>query len=110
MQKNGPPAETRAATQNGDTVFLRPRPGASRMYPETDIPTVKVTDKELTEVRSKHTKIMGRINQRIRRKDIRSTISLQNKFLIQITLSFLREYVQKTKIHQILLHQFFAQP
>ena len=53
LAKNGPPAETRAATQNGDTIFLRPRPGASRMYPETDIPTVKVTDKELTEVRSK---------------------------------------------------------
>jgi glutamyl-tRNA(Gln) amidotransferase subunit E len=33
---NGVPAETRAATQDGETVFLRPRPGASRMYPETD--------------------------------------------------------------------------
>ncbi len=52
LAKNGPPAETRAATQNGDTVFLRPRPGASRMYPETDIPTVKVTNEELTKARS----------------------------------------------------------
>jgi len=52
LAKNGPPAETRAATQNGDTIFLRPRPGASRMYPETDIPTIKVTDKELIEVKS----------------------------------------------------------
>ena len=52
LARDGPPAETRAATQNGDTIFLRPRPGASRMYPETDIPTVKVTDKELLEVRS----------------------------------------------------------
>jgi len=52
LAKDGPPAETRAATQNGDTIFLRPRPGASRMYPETDIPTVKVTDKELLKVRS----------------------------------------------------------
>ena len=52
LAKNGPPAETRAATQNGDTIFLRPRPGASRMYPETDIPTVKVTDEELVKVRS----------------------------------------------------------
>jgi len=52
LAKDGPPAETRAATQNGDTVFLRPRPGASRMYPETDIPTVKVSEKELTEVKS----------------------------------------------------------
>ena len=52
LAKNGPPAETRAATQNGDTIFLRPRPGASRMYPETDIPTVKVTDDELIKVRT----------------------------------------------------------
>ena len=52
LAKDGPPAETRAATQNGDTVFLRPRPGASRMYPETDIPTVKVSEKELIEVKS----------------------------------------------------------
>ena len=45
--KNGPPAETRAATPNGETVFLRPRPGASRMYPETDIPTIRVSNIEL---------------------------------------------------------------
>ena len=50
--KNGPPAETRAATQNGETVFLRPRPGASRMYPETDIPTIRVTKDELDFARS----------------------------------------------------------
>ena len=50
--KNGPPAETRAATQNGETVFLRPRPGSSRMYPETDIPTIKVTKDELDSARS----------------------------------------------------------
>ncbi|MDX1533787.1 MAG: Glu-tRNA(Gln) amidotransferase subunit GatE, partial [Nitrosopumilaceae archaeon] len=46
--KDGVPAETRLATQNGDTVFLRPRPGASRMYPETDIPPVIVTNDELS--------------------------------------------------------------
>ncbi|GBH35205.1 glutamyl-tRNA(Gln) amidotransferase subunit E [Nitrosopumilus zosterae] len=45
--KNGVPAETRLATQTGETVFLRPRPGASRMYPETDIPPISVTNKEL---------------------------------------------------------------
>ena len=42
----GVPAETRMATQTGETVFLRPRPGASRMYPETDIPTIIVTEDE----------------------------------------------------------------
>ncbi|MBI3024014.1 MAG: Glu-tRNA(Gln) amidotransferase subunit GatE [Thaumarchaeota archaeon] len=37
---DGPPAETRAATDDGETRYMRPRPGASRMYPETDIPEV----------------------------------------------------------------------
>ena len=45
--KQGVPAETRLATQTGETVYLRPRPGASRMYPETDIPPIIVTDNEI---------------------------------------------------------------
>ncbi len=43
----GVPAETRLATQTGETVYLRPRPGASRMYPETDIPPIIVSKNEL---------------------------------------------------------------
>ena len=45
--KIGVPAETRLATQTGETVFLRPRPGASRMYPETDVPPILVTNEEI---------------------------------------------------------------
>jgi len=43
----GVPAETRLATQTGETLYLRPRPGASRMYPETDIPPLLVSKNEL---------------------------------------------------------------
>jgi len=50
--KNGVPAETRQATQTGETVYLRPRPGASRMYPETDIPPLTVTKDEIEFARS----------------------------------------------------------
>ena len=49
--KKGVPAETRLATQTGETVFLRPRPGASRMYPETDIPPILVTSDELEDAK-----------------------------------------------------------
>jgi len=49
--KIGVPAETRLATQTGETTFLRPRPGASRMYPETDIPPIIVTKKELEDAK-----------------------------------------------------------
>ena len=45
--KKGVPDETRLATQTGETVFLRPRPGASRMYPETDIPPIIISKIEL---------------------------------------------------------------
>ena len=39
----GVPAETRAATDLGETRYMRPRPGSQRMYPETDIPDIHVT-------------------------------------------------------------------
>ena len=42
----GIPADTRLATPDGKTAFLRPRPGSARMYPETDIPTITVTQEE----------------------------------------------------------------
>lgn len=45
--KIGVLAETRLATQTGETVYLRPRPGASRMYPETDIPPILVSESEI---------------------------------------------------------------
>ncbi|MGI0065140.1 MAG: Glu-tRNA(Gln) amidotransferase subunit GatE, partial [Nitrosotalea sp.] len=51
--RNGIPAETRAATITGETVFLRPRPGSSRMYPETDIPPIIVNNTEIDQARNK---------------------------------------------------------
>lgn len=33
----GVPCEVRNANENGTTTFLRPMPGSSRMYPETDV-------------------------------------------------------------------------
>ena len=74
--KNGPPAETRAATPNGETVFLRPRPGASRMYPETDIPTIKITKGELEYAKSKIPKSWAD-----------SLLEIQNKYKINSQLS-----------------------
>jgi glutamyl-tRNA(Gln) amidotransferase subunit E len=37
---DGVPEETRDATEEGTTRYLRPLPGAARMYPETDVPPV----------------------------------------------------------------------
>ena len=37
---DGVPEETRGANAEGTTQYLRPLPGAARMYPETDVPPV----------------------------------------------------------------------
>lgn len=52
ISPKGIPAETRAATQKGETVFLRPRPGAARMYPETDVPLIRTTVDHLDKLRT----------------------------------------------------------
>ena len=74
--RNGPPAETRAATSTGETVFLRPRPGASRMYPETDIPTIQITKDEIDLAKSKVPKPWAE-----------SLLDIQNKYKFNAQLS-----------------------
>jgi glutamyl-tRNA(Gln) amidotransferase subunit E len=48
----GVPEETRGANEDGTTRYLRPLPGAARMYPETDVPPVEpdATDVETPEL------------------------------------------------------------
>jgi len=41
---SGVPEETRAAMPDGTTRYMRPRPGAARMYPETDVPPTPITE------------------------------------------------------------------
>jgi Glu-tRNA(Gln) amidotransferase subunit E-like FAD-binding protein len=43
--------EVRGANQDGSTKFLRPLPGSARMYPETDLPLLKITKKQVEEAK-----------------------------------------------------------
>jgi len=75
---NGVPAETRAATQDGETIFLRPRPGASRMYPETDIPSISVIPEEVKLARENIPKSWDESIAEIQQKyDLNSQLSEQ---------------------------------
>ncbi|WP_254280257.1 Glu-tRNA(Gln) amidotransferase subunit GatE [Haloarcula marina] len=49
---DGVPEETRDALEDGTSRYLRPLPGAARMYPETDVPPVEpdVTEVETPEL------------------------------------------------------------
>jgi glutamyl-tRNA(Gln) amidotransferase subunit E len=49
----GVPEETRAANPDGTTRYMRPRPGAARMYPETDIPPTQITEEYIKKISSR---------------------------------------------------------
>ncbi|MBS3163568.1 Glu-tRNA(Gln) amidotransferase subunit GatE [Candidatus Woesearchaeota archaeon] len=43
-------SEVRNAKPDGTSEFLRPMPGAERMYPETDIPTIDITPEMMSKI------------------------------------------------------------
>jgi len=47
---HGVPEETREPRPDGTTAYARPLPGKARMYPETDVPPVRVTDDRLRRI------------------------------------------------------------
>ncbi len=47
----GVPEETRRALDDGTTAYLRPLPGAARMYPETDVPPVRITEEMIENIK-----------------------------------------------------------
>ncbi len=48
----GVPVEVRRAKEDGSTEFMRPLPGSSRMYPETDEPLVTPTKEQLENIKA----------------------------------------------------------
>jgi len=47
----GVPEETRRALPEGNTQYMRPLPGSARMYVETDVPAVIITEEKIAEIR-----------------------------------------------------------
>jgi glutamyl-tRNA(Gln) amidotransferase subunit E len=47
----GVPEETRVPLPDGNTSYARPLPGAERMYPETDIPSLVITEGRINQIR-----------------------------------------------------------
>ncbi len=49
----GVPEETRRALEDGNSEYMRPLPGAARMYPETDLLPIQITREKLNEIKKK---------------------------------------------------------
>lgn len=95
--KKGVPAETRLATQTGETIFLRPRPGASRMYPETDIPPIIITKKELEDTKKNIPKSWDEsLNQLQKKYDL--NLQLTEQVFDSAYLEIFEKICEKTSI------------
>jgi Glu-tRNA(Gln) amidotransferase subunit E-like FAD-binding protein len=62
--------EVRGALENGETEFLRPIPSGARMYPETDLPLLKIGRAQINEIKKKLPKLKNEIRDELKRKGL----------------------------------------
>ncbi len=76
-------SEVRKALPDGKTEFLRPMPGAARMYPETDLPLLKISRNLINDIKKSLPKLRSEIEKELRSRGLnREMIKLlfkQNK-------------------------------
>jgi Glu-tRNA(Gln) amidotransferase subunit E-like FAD-binding protein len=71
LQDNGKPtkSEVRNSLPDGGSEFLRPMPGADRMYPETDLPLLKISRDFINEIKKElpklRTDIAGELKEKL---------------------------------------------
>ena len=99
----GVPEETRAANEDGTTSYMRPRPGAARMYPETDIPPVVVGSDWIEAVR-KNLPLMPDVLT----KQLMSQHGLNKKLADQLVNSEYLELFSKIMAETTLAASFVA--
>ncbi len=64
------PPEVRNAQPDGTTSFLRPLPGKARMYPETDLPLLKISRDSLNAIKKSLPKLKTEIRDELKKKGV----------------------------------------
>ncbi len=129
----GVPEETRGPNPDGTTRYMRPRPGAARMYPETDIPPIQITEDYVRRISSqlpepperKFERLMKecKLNQKLARQILDSeydelfeTIVKESKvspttvavFLTETLKALKRDGVQIDKVSENKMREIFS--
>ncbi len=63
-------SEVRNALMSGETEFLRPMPGAARMYPETDLPLLKISREIINEAKKTLPRLRSEKKQELVKKGL----------------------------------------
>ncbi|MBI2045388.1 Glu-tRNA(Gln) amidotransferase subunit GatE [Candidatus Pacearchaeota archaeon] len=64
------PAEVRDVMDDGTSKFLRPMPGADRMYPETDLPLLKISRDFINDAKKTLPKLREEIEKELRKEGL----------------------------------------
>lgn len=97
----GVPEETRAANPDGTTRYMRPRPGAARMYPETDVPPIRISEDYIERLRAQLPELPERKLSRLM-EEYGINRKLANQLLSSDYCDLFEEIVRETKISPTL--------
>ncbi|MGY5871055.1 MAG: Glu-tRNA(Gln) amidotransferase subunit GatE [Candidatus Thorarchaeota archaeon] len=98
----GVPAETRMPLPEGTSKFARPRPGSSRMYPETDVRPVKITENRLTRIKKNMPETLDNKEKRfIKEYNLSSDLAYQ--ITRSMNLGIFEHIVKETKVSPTLI-------
>lgn len=85
--------EVRRANPDGSTKFLRPLPGPARMYPETDLPLLKISRDMVNEAKKTLPKLRSEVEKELMKKGLK-----QEMIKILFRQNKLEEYKDLLKI------------
>ncbi len=98
----GVPEETRAANPDGTTKYMRPRPGAARMYPETDVPPIQLTKEYLEELSSQLPELPEQMMKRLM-AEYKLNRKLAKQILNSEYLDLFESLVKKAKVSSTVI-------
>ena len=98
----GVPVETRTPLPEGTSRFARPRPGSSRMYPETDVRPVKVTEGRLARIKKNMPETIENKENRFV-KEYKLSIDLAFQITRSVNLSIFELIIKETKVSPTLV-------
>ena len=70
LKKKKKEGEVRGALESGKSEFLRPIPGEARMYPETDLPLLKVSKDKINLLKRELPKMRHEIRDELKKKGV----------------------------------------
>ena len=104
----GVPEETRAANPDGTTKYMRPRPGAARMYPETDVPPIQVTKAYIDELSTRLPELPEQLMNRLM-EDFRLNRKLAKQILNSEYLELFESLAGETKVSPTVIVVAFTE-